>query len=179
MGIDDGYRRIGPDPFRVPPSRRDPARRLRGRLVAPVTVWTAYAPANTPAGITVSSVLVAEGEPAEVIGLVGPVSDFWEAVVHSRRFMIHVLEAHQVEIADRFALRYPGDPFDGISVTASESGPVLSQVATRASCVLSGYMEAGYFLLVRGILTSTEIGDLVAPLARYRSRYLTTAARLK
>jgi hypothetical protein len=27
-------------PFAVPPERRDPARRLRGRLVAPVTVWT-------------------------------------------------------------------------------------------------------------------------------------------
>ena len=50
-------------PFAVPPERRDPARRLRGRLVAPVTVWTAGHP-STGAGLTVSSVLVAEGQPA-------------------------------------------------------------------------------------------------------------------
>jgi 3-hydroxy-9,10-secoandrosta-1,3,5(10)-triene-9,17-dione monooxygenase reductase component len=31
----------GQPPFAVPPERRDPTRRLRGRLVAPVTVWTA------------------------------------------------------------------------------------------------------------------------------------------
>jgi len=31
----------GQPPFAVPAERRDPARRLRGRLVAPVTVWTA------------------------------------------------------------------------------------------------------------------------------------------
>ena len=37
--------RIGMQPpFTVPPERRDPARRLRGRLVAPVTVWTAGRP---------------------------------------------------------------------------------------------------------------------------------------
>jgi hypothetical protein len=37
--------RIGTQPpFAVPPERRDPARRLCGRLVAPVTVWTAGHP---------------------------------------------------------------------------------------------------------------------------------------
>jgi 3-hydroxy-9,10-secoandrosta-1,3,5(10)-triene-9,17-dione monooxygenase reductase component len=46
-------------PFAVPAERRDPARRLRGRLVAPVTVRTAgHLPGG--AGLTVSSVLVAE-----------------------------------------------------------------------------------------------------------------------
>ena len=45
-------------PFTVPPERRDPARRLRGRLVAPVTVWTAGRPPGG-AGLTVSSVLAA------------------------------------------------------------------------------------------------------------------------
>jgi hypothetical protein len=42
--------RIGRQPpFAVPPERRDPARRLRGRLVAAVTVWTAGHPPGGPA----------------------------------------------------------------------------------------------------------------------------------
>jgi 3-hydroxy-9,10-secoandrosta-1,3,5(10)-triene-9,17-dione monooxygenase reductase component len=59
--------RIGRQPsFAVPPGRRDPARRWRGRLVAPVTVWTAGHPPSG-AGLTVSSVLVAEGQPVRLI----------------------------------------------------------------------------------------------------------------
>ena len=50
------------DPFATPEEQRSPLRRLRGRLAAPVTLWTADGPAG-PAGLTVSSMLVAEGEP--------------------------------------------------------------------------------------------------------------------
>jgi hypothetical protein len=50
--------RVGREPpFAVPPERRDPVRRLRGRLVAPVTVWTAGRPPGG-AGLTVSSELL-------------------------------------------------------------------------------------------------------------------------
>jgi hypothetical protein len=34
----------GQHPFATPPELRSPARRLRGRLLAPVTVWTAGTP---------------------------------------------------------------------------------------------------------------------------------------
>src|ERR671932_775332 len=64
----DPIRVGGQPPFAVPAERRDPARRLRGRLVAPVTVWTAGHPPGG-AGLTVSSVLVAEGQPARLLGL--------------------------------------------------------------------------------------------------------------
>ena len=56
----------GQPPFAVPAGRRDPTRRLRGRLVAPVTIWTAGRPPGG-AGLTVSSILVAEGQPARVL----------------------------------------------------------------------------------------------------------------
>jgi flavin reductase (DIM6/NTAB) family NADH-FMN oxidoreductase RutF len=56
---------------------------LRGRLVAPVTVWTA---GQVPdgAGLTVSSVLVAEGQPARLLGLIAPTSALWEAMPEAR-----------------------------------------------------------------------------------------------
>ena len=45
------------NPFVAAVEDRDPGRRLRGRLVAPVTVWTASG-ADGPVGLTVSSVLM-------------------------------------------------------------------------------------------------------------------------
>jgi len=177
MGFDDGTRRIGTDPFLV--GEPDPARRLRGRLTAPVTVWTAYDGDRTPAGITVSSMLVVEGEPPEVIGLLGPLSDFWDVVRESKQFVIHVLQADQARIADQFALRYPGDPFEGLSVSSSPCGPVLDTVAVRATCSFSGYMEIGYSLLVRARIDDVvaEDDDDVYPLVHYRGRYVTARPR--
>lgn len=177
MDVGDGYRRTGPDPFIAPSAGSDMTRRLRGRLAAPVTVWTAGGPDGRPAGITVSSVLLVEGDPGVVVGLVGPISEFWEAVSASRRFVVHVLGADQVRMADQFALRYPGDPFEGVELSSTDWGPVLDGVATRAFCSLSGSTEAGYFLMVQGDVQSIELGDAVGPLVHYRGRYVTVAAR--
>ncbi len=178
MAVDDGRRRIGTDPFLTPDADKDPARRLRGRLVSGVTVWTAAARSGEPVGITVSSLVVAEGQPPEVIGLLGPLSEFWDAVRLSRRFVLHVLGADQADLAERFALRYPGDPFEGLEVLATDGGPALAAVAWRAQCRLGGYLEAGYSVLVRAPLEGVTVGgDDVAPLVHYRGRYLTVAPR--
>ena len=63
------------DPFATPEGQRSPVRRLRGRLAAPVTLWTAPG----PAGLTVSSMLVAGGEPGRVLGLIDEESELWSA----------------------------------------------------------------------------------------------------
>src|SRR4051812_27739109 len=99
-------REIGEDPFAVPIAQRDPVRRLRGRLPAAVTVWTASFADGRPTGITVSSVLIGEGEPPVVLGLIGTLTDFWDAVCESRRFVVHVLDEDQRRVADEFAGRY-------------------------------------------------------------------------
>ena len=72
------------DPFATPEQDRSPVRRLRGRLAATVTLWTAPG----PAGLTVSSMLVADGDPGRVLGLVDEESDFWDAVSVARRFAV-------------------------------------------------------------------------------------------
>jgi flavin reductase (DIM6/NTAB) family NADH-FMN oxidoreductase RutF len=83
--------RIGRQPsVAVPPERRDPTRRLPGRLLGPVTVWTAgQLPGG--AGLTVSSIRVAEGQPARLLGLIDPTSASWEAGAGGRRVVVHVL----------------------------------------------------------------------------------------
>ena len=184
--VDDGVRRIGVDPALLPPEQRDPGRRLRGRLAAPVTVWTAGggdgvgggAPAER-VGLTVSSVLVAEGEPPEVVGLLGPLSDFWDTARATKRFVLHVLGAGQAGLAERFAGHYPGDPYEGLRVSASPAGPVLEDCDTRAACSLTGQLEVGPGLLVRATLDEITVGgELVDPLVHFRGRYLTIASRL-
>ncbi|MGH9087107.1 MAG: flavin reductase family protein [Acidimicrobiales bacterium] len=174
MSFDDGTSRIGSDPFAAPLEEREPVRRLRGRLPAPVTVWTAGGDTGTPAGITVSSVLVADGAPPEVLGLVDPLSTFWDAARATERFVVQVLARDQTRLAEKFALRVPGDPFDGEELSSTPWGPAIIGVGTRAGCTLVGSSDAGYALLVRARIDEIVLDERpLRPLVHYRSAYLT------
>ena len=177
-GFDDGVQRIGSDPFAAPEAQRDPARRLRGRLAEPVTVWTAVDADGGPIGLTVSSVLVVEGAPAEVVGVIGPLSDLAEALGVGRRFVVHLLASDQVRLAEQFAGQFPGDPFAEHPWAMSAWGPTLERLGTRASCTVAGRQPLGYGLLVRGRIDSVVLGtERPGPLVHYRGRYATVAAR--
>jgi flavin reductase (DIM6/NTAB) family NADH-FMN oxidoreductase RutF len=166
--------RIGSQPpFAVPPERRDPARRLRGRLVAPVTVWTAGHPPGG-AGLTVSSVLVAAGQPARLLGLIDPTSAFWEAAQEARVFVVHVLAAGDRALAERFSeVRPPiqGPFFERLEVAESPWGPVLGGSRPYAACRLAGSTPVGYGELVEGVIEQLELPDLEDPLAYLHGGY--------
>jgi 3-hydroxy-9,10-secoandrosta-1,3,5(10)-triene-9,17-dione monooxygenase reductase component len=159
-------------PFAVPPERRHPARRLRGRLVAPVTIWTAGRPPGG-AGLTVSSVLVAEGQPARLLGLIDPTSAFWEAMQETGAFVVHVLAVGDRALAERFSeIRPPiRGPFEGLEVAESSWGPVLGGSRPRAACRLAGSAPVGYAELVEGVIEQLELADLEDPLAYLHGRY--------
>ena len=165
--------RIGSQPpFAVPPQRRDPVRRLRGRLVAPVTVWTAgHLPGG--AGLTVSSVLIAEGQPARVLGLIDPTSALWEAAQESLAFVVHVLGAGDRALAERFSEVRPPirGPFERLAVTGSPWGPVLGGSRPRAACRLAGSSPVGHAELVEGVIEQLALPDLEDPLAYLHGRY--------
>ncbi len=169
---DDPIRIGTAHPFATPPERRAPARRLRGRLVAPVTVWTAGRPPGG-AGLTVSSLLVAEGEPARLLGLIDPTSAFWEAMQESGRFVVHLLAAGDRSLAERFSENRPPvrGAFDGLDVAASPWGPVLGGTRPRAACRLAGSTTVGYAELVEGVVEQLELDDLDDPLAWQHGRY--------
>jgi hypothetical protein len=57
--VEPGAQIHSSDPFATPEQDKSPVRRLRGRLASAVTLWTAPG----PAGLTVSSMLVADGDP--------------------------------------------------------------------------------------------------------------------
>lgn len=166
---------------------RDAARRLRGRLASPVTVWTAgflgaeaVAPGSPvpPAAATVSSVLVAEGDPPVVLGLLSPLGDLLEALVATGRFVVQVLGQHEAELAERFAGARPGPlgaegegPFAGLGARDSPYGPLLPGARARAACRLIERRPVGAQVLVAGALETVELEEAGSPLVHYRGRY--------
>jgi 3-hydroxy-9,10-secoandrosta-1,3,5(10)-triene-9,17-dione monooxygenase reductase component len=157
------------DPFATPEGDRSPLRRLRGRLAAPVCLWTAPG----PAGLTVSSMLVADGDPGRVLGLVDDESELWSAIQESGRFAVAPLREGDRQLADRFAglMPAPGGPFRTERWRDTGYGPVLEELATWAGCRLVGSRPCGWALLVEGVVEQVEVGPQDAPLVHYRGRY--------
>ncbi|MPZ28862.1 MAG: flavin reductase [Micromonosporaceae bacterium] len=160
----------GTDPFATPEPDRSPVRRFRSRLVAPVTLWTAPG----PAGLTVSSMLVADGDPGRVLGLVDDESDLWEALSAAGRFAVCPLLAGEHQLADRFAglAPAPGGRFRQDRWRETEYGPVPAGDRSWAGCRLDGARPYGWGLLVEGTVVELAVGGGDAhPLGHYRGRY--------
>src|SRR5262249_27137123 len=134
------------DPFATPEDARTPLRRLRGRMPASVTLWTAYGRDDRPAGLTVSSTVVAEGEPGALLGLLDDESDLSGALLVSERCVVTVLEEADGQLADRFAglLPAPGGGFTERVWERTEFGPVRSPHHAWVGCVLADTRRVGY-----------------------------------
>jgi 3-hydroxy-9,10-secoandrosta-1,3,5(10)-triene-9,17-dione monooxygenase reductase component len=163
------------DPFATPEEDRSPVRRLRGRLAAPVTLWTGYGQRG-PAGLTVSSVLVADGEPGRMLGLIDEESELWTAISGSGRFTVCPLGAGRERLADRFAglEPAPGGLFaQGERWRETEYGPVLAGELTWAGCRVASSRPLGWGLLVEGTIEEVTLEPDDPPLIRHRGRYRT------
>jgi flavin reductase (DIM6/NTAB) family NADH-FMN oxidoreductase RutF len=159
-------------PFATPPDLRDPARQLRGRVASGVTLLTSGGP-DARTGLTVSSLLVAEGEPSRLVALVGEASDLWFAIEQSGSFVLHVLGVGDRQISDRFAgIRpSPGGLFVGLDVEDGPWGPTIRTLGTRAHCRLERSVETGFHQLVTGLIDQIDLEVLDEPLVYYRGRY--------
>ena len=159
-------------PFETPQDQRDPARRFRGRMAAPVTVITSGA-GDHRTGLTVSSLVVAEGDPSRIYFLLGSTTDLFYGVEETGKFVVHVLEGGDQALADVFAgLRpSPGGRFKGLNVEQSEWGPVLTDVKTRAYCTFEGGDEETFFIVAEGRVDKLELSEVQEPLVYFRGRY--------
>jgi 3-hydroxy-9,10-secoandrosta-1,3,5(10)-triene-9,17-dione monooxygenase reductase component len=157
------------DPFATPEEERSPVRRLRGRLPAAVTLWTAPG----PAGLTVSSTVIADGDPGRVLGLVDDESELWGAIEAARRFTVVPLAPRHRQLADRFAglLPAPGGLFTAGPWTGTDWGPVPADLASWAGCRLDEARPYGWGLLVAGTIERVELGPPEDPLVHHRGRY--------
>lgn len=163
-------------PFLPPEPERNPVRRLRGRLASPVAVLTAEH-AGRRAGLTVSSVLVIDGDPGEVLAVVDPLSDLHDAVRDSRAAVLNLLGWSDRQLAEAFGYQAPapGGPFRLADWTASEWGPVLTGALGWAGCRAIGlpWPAAGWGVAMRLAIESVTIGRDAAPLVHHRGRYAT------
>jgi flavin reductase (DIM6/NTAB) family NADH-FMN oxidoreductase RutF len=167
----------GEHPFLEPEHGRDPLRRFRGRLGGAVTLWTTGSGASR-AGLTVSSVMVAAGAPAQVLGLVDPDSDLAAAVASTGTAVVALLAWEHRDLADAFAgvAPAPGGVFRLGSWTPTAWGPLLDGVSGWAGIRLHGPgRETGWSLLVEGEVEHVEVLEEGAPLLHRRGRYLRPA----
>ncbi len=163
------------DPFATPDDARSPLRRLRGRMPSTVTLWTAYGREDRPAGLTVSSTVVADGDPGVVLGLIDDEADLYAALMASERFVVTVLGAGDAQLADRFAglMPAPGGLFADGGWERTDFGPVRAGSHTWAGCNLASTSQVGYGVLVQASVDRVMLGDPPAhPLLRHRGRYV-------
>lgn len=165
------------NPWAEPPSGRNPARRLRGRMVLPVTVWLAYqvdgdmGRDGPPVGLTVSSVLLSEGEPAMLAGLVAPLSDLADVVGRAPgRFVVHILGRAHRRLGQHFAGEVPA-PTEMLAVRESAHGPLLDAVPDRLLCRALSAKLFGWSLLVEAAVDEIQVGDAGPGLAWYHGAF--------
>jgi flavin reductase (DIM6/NTAB) family NADH-FMN oxidoreductase RutF len=149
-------------------------RRLRGRFAQTVTLWTAPG----PAGLTVSSCLIADGEPGRLLGLIDDESELWPAIQSAAVFTVQPLQHGQQQLADRFAglLPAPGGLFkQGEAWAETPYGPVQGE--TWAGCRLEQARPFGWALLIEATLERIELGPAATPLLHHRGSYRRPADR--
>lgn len=147
-------------PFATPAAGRDAARRLRGRLAAPVTLWASGAGVGR-AGLTVSSMLVALGEPAHVLGLIDPDADVAGLLVPGARFTVSVLGPGQRRVVEVFAGLgpSPGGPFAVAEFDDNAWGPRPAASGTWAGARVVGVRPLGWSVEVTAVLEHIVLGE--------------------
>ena len=167
-------------PFATPEPERSPLRRWRGRMVAPVSVWAA-GQGTERVGWTLSSFLVADGEPPEVLGLLDEDSALADRLTSAdpgseATLTVNLLGWADRGLADAFAgiAPAPGGPFTLGSWQPSPWGPILSEApGWLGARVAAEPQPAGWSLMVRAVVEHVEIGPEPADgmLAHLRGRY--------
>jgi flavin reductase (DIM6/NTAB) family NADH-FMN oxidoreductase RutF len=150
----------------------DPVRRLRGRLGGAVTLCTTGEGADR-AGLTVTSVMLAQGEPARLLALLDPDSDLAERLGANGRAVVQLLSWPDRDLAEAFAgtSPAPGGLFRQAEFEQTAWGPRLASAATWAGVRLESVAEVGWSTLVTCVVDEVSIGPDDAPLVHRRGRY--------
>jgi flavin reductase (DIM6/NTAB) family NADH-FMN oxidoreductase RutF len=108
----------------------------------------------------VSSFLVADGDPAEVIGLVDEESALADLLAETATVTVNLLAWEQRALADAFAgvAPAPGGPFSLADWNETEWGPVLASSLGWVGARLQPSPDhAGWGLLLRAVVERVEI----------------------
>ncbi len=162
------------DPWADDQADRDPVRRLRGHLVLPVTVWLSEVTGgHQPVGLTVSSVLVAQGDPGVLAGLLSPLSDLAGSLEKpGTPFVVHVLGDSHRRLAQHFAGALPA-PEQSLATTSSPHGPLLEAVPDRALCRSYAARAFGWSLMIEAVIEEVQVGRTGKALAWHHGDFRT------
>ena len=165
MTIHDTHPFTDPDP--------DPVRRFRGRLGGAVSLVTTGS-ATDRAGLTVSSLMVANGSPARVLLLVDPDSDLADAVDASEVAVVQLLSWADRDLAEAFAgtAPAPGGPFRMASFVDTPWGPRLEDASTWAGLSLASATDVGWSSLLTCVVQELAVGEDDEQLVHRRGRYV-------
>lgn len=137
-----------------------------------MSLWTA-GDADARAGLTVTSWLVAGGEPGRIVGLLDPDADLTETLLATGRGVLQVLTWPDRALADAFAgiAPAPGGPWRMTEWEPTSHGPRLARARTWALLDVESDVEVGWSSLVTCRLTDVVVGEDDAPLVHRRGRY--------
>ncbi len=155
----------------------DPVRRFRGRLGTAVSLWTAGGPAGR-AGLTVTSLMVAGGDPGRVLALLDPDADLTLALEEHGRGVVQLLSWRHRHLAEAFAgtAPAPGGAFRTGDFLETDAGPRLTDADVWATVAVEDLRDVGWSRLVTCILGEVVVGDDAEPLVHRRGRWVRPSA---
>jgi flavin reductase (DIM6/NTAB) family NADH-FMN oxidoreductase RutF len=158
-------------PFATPEGDRDQVRRLRGALGGAVTLWAAGS-GDAAAVLTVTSLLVAPGDPARLVALLDPDSDLCERLGETGRAVVTVLDWAQRDLADIAAgvAPAPGGWRRFAEFEETDYGPRLRTLDTWCLVSLESERTVGWSREVTCVIEALNVGA-GAPLIHRRGRY--------
>jgi flavin reductase (DIM6/NTAB) family NADH-FMN oxidoreductase RutF len=161
MTIHSGHPFADPEP--------DPIRRFRGRLGGAVTLWTA-GEGTARSGLTISSLMVANGETATILALVDPDSDFLETVRATDRCVVQGLSWRDRAIAEMFAgtAPAPGGAFTHADFEQTPWGPRLASATSWAFAVPLDERVVGWSVLLTCRVEEAAVMDEIDPALGHR-----------
>ncbi len=129
-----------------------------------MTLWTT-GEGGSRAGLTISSLMVANGETAQVLALVDPDSAFRDALAEAGACVVQVLSWRDRALAEMFAgtAPAPGGAFAHAEWEQTAYGPRLSTATSWAYVVPVDEREVGWSVLLTCRLEEAHVLDEDGP----------------
>jgi hypothetical protein len=122
-----------------------------------VSLWTSGSE-RSRAGLTVSSLVVANGDPARILGLLDPDADLTETLIATGTAVVQLLRGPDTDLAEAFGGTgpAPGGPFRLGQWEQTAYGPVLVG-RSHALVRLESTREVGWSVLAETIVEELSV----------------------
>lgn len=145
-------------------------RRVFGLFTTGVTVVTGINPGSEPVGVTANSVTSVSLDPPLILWCLANKSSSLRAFAIGAPFAIHILAAHQADIALHFA-RSGASKFDVDAWwRAHPSPPVIDEALARIECRVEYLHPGGDHTIIVGAIEKLDARK-ASPLAFHASRF--------